>query len=100
MKRLSFIALALLTACEVAPLRREEYIAKHPEWEPKMVALIRDGRIAKGMTKEQVRAAWGRPCPRVVCQGTTRGAWGESWEYDTQIVFFDTQGKVIRWEPK
>ncbi|GAB6067139.1 hypothetical protein JCM13664_04570 [Methylothermus subterraneus] len=98
MKRAALLALVLLTACEVAPVRREDYFAKHPEWEPQMVALIRDGRIAKGMTKEQVRAAWGRPC--WLCQGTTKGAWGESWEYDTQIVFFDTQGKVTRWEPK
>ncbi len=92
------IALALLTACEVAPVRREEYIAKHPEWAPKMVELIRAGMIAKGMTKEQVRAAWGRPC--WLCQGTTKGPWGSSWEFDTQVVFFDTQGKVTRWEPK
>ncbi len=92
------LALFLLTACEVAPVRREDYIAKHPEWEPKMVELIRAGMIAKGMTKEQVRAAWGRPC--WLCQGTTKGPWGEAWEFDTQVVFFDSQGKVTRWEPK
>ncbi len=99
MKKAGFlIAVAFLTACEVAPVRREDYIAKHPEWEPKMVELIRAGMIAKGMTKEQVRAAWGRPCWQ--CQGTTKGPWGSSWEFDTQVVFFDLHGRVTRWEPK
>lgn len=90
--------LILLTACETQPVRREEYIAQHPEWDPQMVKLIKAGMIAKGMNKEQVRAAWGRHC--YTCQGTTSGPWGESLEFITQVVFFDTNGLVTRWEKK
>ncbi len=99
MKRLTILAvLILITACETAPVRREDYIARHPEWNPQLVKIIRAGMIAKGMTKEQVRAAWGRRC--YTCQGTKKGPWGESWEYRTQVVFFDTEGRVTRWEAK
>ncbi|WP_022947444.1 hypothetical protein [Methylohalobius crimeensis] len=100
MKKPVFLAAAvlLLAACETAPVRREDYIAQHPEWKPQMVELIRAGMIAKGMTKEQVRAAWGRHC--YTCQGTTKGDWGESREFRTQVVFFDPDGRVTRWEPK
>ncbi len=92
------LALIVLTACETAPVRREDYIAQHPEWDPQTVQLIRAGMIAKGMTKEQVRAAWGRHC--YTCQGTKKGTWGESWEFRTQVVFFGPDGRVLRWEPK
>jgi len=83
-----------LTACENAPTRREDLLAQHPEWNENTMRVIRSGKIFKGMSKEQVRAAWGRPCYN--CQGTTSGTWGESWEYPTQVVFFDAQGKVVR----
>ena len=86
--------LTVLTACENAPTRREDLLAQHPEWDENTVNVIRSGKIFKGMSQEQVRAAWGRPC--YTCQGTTSGTWGESWEYSTQVVFFDTQGKVVR----
>jgi len=88
----------ILTACETQPVRREDYIAQHPEWKPEMVKLISSGMIAKGMTREQVRASWGRHC--LTCQGTTSGSWGESLEFITQVVFFDTSGHVTRWEHK
>ncbi len=100
MKNLTLLAFVvlLLSACETAPVRREDYIAQHPEWSPAMVRLIKAGMIAKGMSKEQVRAAWGRHC--MTCQGTKKGSWGESLEFITQIVFFDTNGLVTRWEHK
>ena len=92
------LVIMILTACETAPVRREDYIAEHPEWNSEMVKLIQAGMISKGMTKEQVRAAWGRHC--YTCQGTKSGEWGESLEFITQIVFFDTNGRVTRWEHK
>jgi len=100
MKRHGLICLSLfiLVACENAPVRREEVIAQHPEWDEKTVQLVRGGYLAKGMDKEQVRAAWGRPC--LTCTGTTKGDWGESWEYPTQVVFFDKDGKVTHWDKK
>ncbi|HFD11800.1 MAG TPA: hypothetical protein ENJ32_04955 [Crenotrichaceae bacterium] len=100
MNRTVILALVVLVvaACETQPVRREEYIAQHPEWAPEMVQLIKSGMIAKGMTREQVRAAWGRHC--YTCQGTKSGSWGESLEFITQVVFFDTAGHVTRWEHK
>lgn len=88
----------LLIACENAPVRREELLAQHPEWDPQMQKLIREGYLVKGMSKDQVRAAWGRACWS--CTGTKKGDWGEAWEYSTQVVFFDKDGLVTRWEPK
>ncbi|MGH8497657.1 MAG: hypothetical protein ACRERV_02450 [Methylococcales bacterium] len=92
------ISVILSTACENNPVRREEMVALHPEWSSDHVLLIRDGRLVKGMDQEQVKAAWGRPCWS--CTGTTKGNWGEAWEYATQSVFFDKNGKVTRWESK
>lgn len=88
----------LIQACESPPVRREEMIAQHPEWDPQTVKIIEGGYLQKGMTKEQVKAAWGRPC--WTCTGTTSGDWGEAWEYQTQVVFFDKQGRVTRWTQK
>lgn len=98
MKRLIQVVMIsglLLQACENAPVRREEMLSQHPEWDSEMVQLIKEGYLAKGMSQEQVRAAWGRPCWS--CTGTTKGEWGEAWEYATQTVFFDKSGKVTRW---
>ena len=88
----------LLQACETSPVRREEMIAANPQWDEEVVEMVRKGFILKGMTQDQVTAAWGREC--ITCTGTTRGEFGESWEYPTQVVFFDKQGKVVRWVKK
>ena len=88
----------LVQACENAPVRRQEMVSEHPEWDEGFVKLIQSGYLARGMNQDQVKAAWGRPCWS--CPGTTKGDWGESWEYATQVVFFNRSGEVIRWEKK
>lgn len=88
----------LFLACENAPVRREEMLFRHPEWNEQMQQLIRSGYLVRGMSQKQVKAAWGRPCWS--CAGTTKNQWGETWEYATQVVFFDKNGNVIRWETK
>jgi len=93
-----FLTALLLQGCENAPVRREETLHMHPEWSSEHAQLVRAGYLAKGMNQDQVRAAWGRPCWS--CVGTTKGDWGEAWEYATQVVFFDKDGKVTRWEAK
>ncbi len=95
---LLLISILLLTACENAPTRREDMLAEHPEWDSKTVQLIRLGYLNQGMTMDQVKAAWGKPCWS--CTGTTKGDWGEAWEYATQMVFFDKSGKLTRWQAK
>ncbi len=96
-----FIILISLIACESPPVRRSQIIAEHPEWEPKMVKMINEGYLLKGMTSDQVRASWGRPCWS--CTGTKMDKeWDkwQTWEFATQIVFFDKDEKVIRWTKK
>ncbi len=95
---LFMIVIASLIACESAPVRREETISQNTQWGKQVTQLIREGFLVQGMDKEQVKAAWGKPCWS--CTGTTKGQWGEAWEYATQVVFFDTAGKLIRWETK
>lgn len=90
-----------IAACESPPVRRAELIAEHPEWDTLTVQMITEGYLLKGMTSDQVRASWGRPC--WTCTGTVKDKDWEnwmSWEYQTQIVFFDKNQKVIRWTKK
>ena len=84
------------TGCESNAVRREEAFTQHTEWSEHDKKLIADSMINYGMTKEQVRAAWGQPCGE--CLGTKKYDSGvESWEYQTQVVFFNKEGKVTRW---
>ncbi len=100
-KSLLILILLSLAACESPPVRRIELIAEHPEWDAQMVQLITEGYLAKGMNTDQVRAAWGRPC--WTCTGTVKDKKRErwlAWEYQTQIVFFDDNERVLRWTQK
>ena len=98
-KKVTLLLLVIfLYACEASPVRREEMIAANPQWDEDVVHMVRNGFILKGMTQDQVTAAWGREC--ITCPGTRKSEFGESWEYPTQVVFFDNQGKVVRWVQK
>ena len=100
-KQILIVIMLGLVACETPPVRRTELIAEHPEWNAQMVAVIKEGYLAKGMTSDQVKAAWGWPC--WACTGTVKdNNWDKwvAWEYQTQIVFFDDNEKVIRWTQK
>lgn len=93
LKILSIIAIVLiLSACESSVVKPEEHIAKHPEWDEQTVQNIRRGIVLPGMTKAQVRAAWGNPCE--TCPGSKKFEWGETWEYPTQVVFFNKEGQL------
>ena len=102
MKKILFICLFMgLSGCESPPVRRAEIISEHPEWSAEMVKIISEGYLIKGMTSDQVRAAWGYPCWS--CTGTKKNSEWEkwqSWEYPTQVVFFDKNEKVTRWTKK
>lgn len=93
---LSVLALMFtLTACESNAVRHEEAFSKHQEWTEKDKQLISSGYVVNGMSKEMVRAAWGKPCE--TCTGTKKFETGvESWEFKNQVVFFDKDGKVTR----
>lgn len=93
---LLFCLIVVIVGCESNAVRREEAYIKNPDWSELDKKMIAQGMINRGMTKEQVRAAWGQPCQE--CLGTKIYDSGiESWEYQTQVVFFDKAGKVTRW---
>ncbi len=92
------LLLGLVLGCETHRVKSEEIIAQHPQWDEQTVAHIRQGMLLEGMNKEQVRAAWGEHCQ--TCPGTRKYEWGETWEYQTQVVFFDKTGKVTKFEKK
>ena len=102
MKKLIMVtAIMLLLGCESSPVRRAQMIEEHPEWDSAIVKIIKEGYLLKGMTADQVKASWGRPC--LSCTGTVMDKEWEkwrSWEYQTQIVFFDKNERVDRWEKK
>lgn len=87
-------AAVLLSACTA--MQRNEMLDTHPEWNFQDRSLIRQGKIRKGFTKDQVLAAWGNPC--VTCRGNRRRSWGDMWEYrGHNYVWFDTAGRVEAW---
>ncbi|MPY72167.1 MAG: hypothetical protein GEU92_19070 [Alphaproteobacteria bacterium] len=61
-------AALLLSACaglrtdyQIARERAASYVAGHPDLDPEVAGAIKANQVRKGMTKEQVVAAWGRP---------------------------------------
>ncbi len=89
---------SVLNGCSNSTLRPAVYVANHPDWTTKDVKLIQSGMISTGMSKQQVKAAWGKP--GWYYTGTAIHHWGESWEYPTQIVFFDREGNVTEWRDR
>ena len=99
MKKIIILCLIFLTGCAGnTTLSRHELLAQHSEWDTGIRNYIKHGMIAKGMTEEQVKGAWGAPC--YSCEGTTLIGKTKSLEYGTRIVFFNTQGLVSEWAIK
>ncbi|MBU1298414.1 MAG: hypothetical protein KKG06_00645 [Bacteroidetes bacterium] len=59
------------------------------KWSLEIWQLINDGKVRIGMTKEQVRLAWGRPkkANEDIYQGSVR----EQWVYDSQYLYFENE---------
>jgi hypothetical protein len=97
--KLQIVMVLILTgstiACSNGPVRREAAINNQTEWSALDVKMIREGMISTGMTMNQVEAAWGKA--GWFYTGTGNHAWGETWEYPTQVVFFDSSGRVTEW---
>jgi hypothetical protein len=77
--------------------RRDDYLSAHPEIDPTTRSLIQNGRVAAGMTKDEVRAAWGSPPPD--CPGWHSNLM-EIWDYchhpGRTLVVFDQHGRVSK----
>jgi hypothetical protein len=102
---LIMIVCCCIVSCESSRARREAYLietADYIEGKPSLnataKAMIQQGYLFKGMTQEQVVAAWGSACWS--CTGTTDNDGGETWEYPTQILYFDNEGLLIRWSER
>lgn len=55
------IVTLILFSCGSIQNLQDKIISEHPEWSIKEVEKIRNGEIDLGMTKEMVKAAWGKP---------------------------------------
>lgn len=51
----------LRTDYQIARERAASYVAAHPDLDPAIAGAIRANQVRKGMNREQVVAAWGRP---------------------------------------
>jgi hypothetical protein len=76
-------------------LRRTNYIVAHPGLSSSVQALIENGRVAPGMTEDEVAASWGPP-------PADCSEWQENlmtiWDYchhpGRTLVIFDQNGRV------
>ena len=77
--------------------RRNDYLSAHPETDASTRAMIQDGRVAPGMSKDQVLAAWGSPPSD--CPGWHSNLM-EIWDYchhpGRTLVVFDQHGRVSK----
>lgn len=68
---------------------RFAYISKHPELSVDIQQAIQDGRVIKGMTKEDVEATWGKPSSIENFNADPKAWWyeknGEGWWYKTFV---------------
>lgn len=95
------LMVVLLAGC--APNYAGQYLAQFPDTPPDIVAAIKSNQIKKGMTKNQVKAAWGEPTriSNLHYAGTNADSWAYHSEWDRYqlrgtTVFF-TNGSVVGW---
>ena len=85
-------ALAVLAGCAAVEQRRRQYVEDHPDLRPEVAAAILEGRVAEGMTADDVRAAWGDP--ERESRSFSEAGEQETWSYPTPVGQFG-EGKVI-----
>lgn len=79
--------------------RRTLYLLTHPQLEPRLAEVIRQGAIAPQMTPEQVWASWGEPAQALPLQDETLGKL-ELWLYrrgQEQVTITFQQERVLSW---
>lgn len=107
---LTAISLFTMTGCALnSPLlkpgqsSRQEYVNSHPELSPDIKQAILDGKVIKGMTKEDVRISWGQPTTIDDFSADPKAWWyeedSEGWWYKglvelTKFVKFK-HGRVV-----
>ncbi|NNC88183.1 MAG: hypothetical protein HKN82_06950 [Akkermansiaceae bacterium] len=80
---LALLGLAVLLAASCAPVTPAQRIVENPQMfaalSPRHQELVRSGRIGKGMPKDGVFLAWGRPDRRA--DGFRDGSAFERWDF-------------------
>lgn len=71
---------------------RTKYIQEHPDTPKDIQTFILDGKITQGMTKEQVRASWGKPS-----QVMTSSQGVDSWSYHSTNFLYFYNDKLANW---
>lgn len=92
------VAIVITTSCG-AGSRRQSYLEENPNINPKIKQLILEGRIAMGMTINQLRASWGVPrrINRTHLKSGTREQWIYGYSSRPTYVYF-VRGKVVSWQ--
>ncbi len=68
---------------EVLTFNRKRYVQNHPNLKANLKRAISEGRIMKGMTKEQAKASWGEP--DITYRSVTNNIIIEQWVYKDNI---------------
>lgn len=79
--------------------RRIDYINSHPEIGARVAGLIRNGRVAIGMTDEQILASWGRPND-INRTANFRGVyeqWVYGYDYESMRYLYLEHGVLTSW---
>jgi len=84
---------------QVPAERRQAYVQSHPELDAATQTRILEGKIAIGMTTEQVVASWGLTYD----VNRSVGAWGvhEQWVYGygrTSHYLYFENGRLTSWQ--
>ncbi len=74
--------------------RAEAFLARHPEIDDKRRKIIREGRLEKGMSKEEVIASLGSP--EEIKKVLRRSEFDERWNYYTKRLFIYFGGGRLR----
>lgn len=88
------VPLLLLQACVTHQVRRQDYVDENPDLSADISSSILKGEIAKGMNREDVKAAWGNPERETLSFTENEKQTQEIWSYYTPIGRF-AEGIVI-----
>lgn len=95
----AFIILIAISGCASTPLMkpsyssRQTYVDTHPHLNTEIKRAILDGRVIKGMTREDVKASWGEP--NSINHSTSSKEWDESWSYKGALFSLIEPSKYV-----
>lgn len=79
--------------CVSPEQRRRDYLEEHAGLEERIASTIREGKVAIGMSCDEVRASWGEPDQ--VVQSVGKESVDEIWTYDAYHEYQANTGPVI-----